>query len=67
MKAALTFLGFAIAAWALWRLLGKQEQNDAEFTRRIAADDRRAKSNLEADARDSQRTKIHSSTTDERS
>ena len=52
MKAALTFLAFGVLAWALWRLLNRQEAGDADFQRRLQADDRRARANRASAARD---------------
>ena len=51
MKAAFTFLAFGVIAWALWRLLHRQESADPEFQRRLQADDRRARANRQAAAR----------------
>lgn len=51
MGALLTFIGFGVAAWALWNLLRRQEDADPEFTRTLQADERRARGNREAAAR----------------
>jgi hypothetical protein len=51
VKAVLTFLAFGVIAWALWRLLTRQEAGDPEFQRRLQADDRRARANRQAAAR----------------
>jgi hypothetical protein len=51
VKAAFTFLAFGVIAWALWRLLHRQESADPEFQRRLQADDRRARANRQAAAR----------------
>ncbi len=45
MHLVLTFLGFGLAAWALWRLLKRQESADPDFERRLQADERRARAN----------------------
>jgi len=51
VSSLLTFLGFGVATWALWRLLNRQESADPEFQRRLQADDRRARANRQAAAR----------------
>jgi len=51
MKTLLSFLAMGILAWALWRLLARQEAQDPAFDRRLRADDRRARANREAAAR----------------
>ena len=52
MKMALSFLSMAILAVVIWRILRHQETSDASFERRLKADDRRARANREAAARD---------------
>ncbi|MEY4770523.1 MAG: hypothetical protein RIQ40_1263 [Planctomycetota bacterium] len=51
MQSFLTFLGFGVAAWALWKLLRRQEEADPDFERSLQADERRARGNREAAAR----------------
>lgn len=51
MQSFITFLGFGVAAWALWKLLRRQEEADPDFERSLQADDRRARSNRQAAAR----------------
>lgn len=51
MQSFITFLGFGVAAWALWKLLRRQEEADPDFERSLLADERRARSNREAAAR----------------
>ena len=51
MHILLTFMGFAVAAWALWKLLRRQEEADPDFERTLQADERRARSNRESAAR----------------
>jgi hypothetical protein len=51
MKAILSFLAMGILAWVLWRLLARQEQADPSFQKRLQADERRARANREAAAR----------------
>jgi|GEM_PF-3438170 len=52
MYIALTFIGMAVAAWAVWQLLRRQEKNDPEFQRHLSADERRARINRQTDAND---------------
>jgi hypothetical protein len=52
MKTALSFVAMAIVGWAIWKLLARQEQGDHDFQRRLDADDRRARANREASARE---------------
>jgi len=51
MQSFITFLGFGVAAWALWKLLRRQEEADPDFERSLQADERRARGNREAAAR----------------
>ncbi|MFZ4722865.1 MAG: hypothetical protein ACOYMI_06915 [Phycisphaerales bacterium] len=51
MKAVLSFLAMGILAWVLWRLLARQEEADPSFQKRLQADERRARANREAAAR----------------
>ncbi|MBM4006433.1 MAG: hypothetical protein FJ292_02545 [Planctomycetes bacterium] len=51
MKAVLSFLAMGILAWVLWRLLARQEEADPDFQKRLRADERRARANREASAR----------------
>lgn len=51
MGALLTFIGFGVAAWALWNLLRRQEEADPNFERTLQADERRARGNRQAAAR----------------
>ena len=53
MKAVLSFLAMGILAWVLWRLLARQEESDPSFQKRLQADERRARANREAAARQS--------------
>jgi hypothetical protein len=40
-----------VAAWALWKLLRRQEDADPDFERTLQADERRARGNRQAAAR----------------
>lgn len=51
MKTVLSFLAMGILAWVLWRLLARQEEADPDFQKRLQADERRARANREAAAR----------------
>jgi hypothetical protein len=51
VKTVLSFLAMGILAWVLWRLLARQEQGDPDFQKRLQADERRARANREAAAR----------------
>lgn len=51
MQSFITFLGFGVAAWALWKLLRRQEEADPDFERTLQADERRARGNRQAAAR----------------
>ena len=62
MKMALSFLAMGILAMVLWRILRHQESSDPSFERRLDADDRRARANRNAAARDSAGTQPPEST-----
>jgi hypothetical protein len=51
VKTLLTFVAFGVLAWALWRLLNRQEAGDPGFERRMKADERRARASRQARAR----------------
>ena len=53
MKMALSFLSMGILAVVIWRILRHQEKSDPSFERHLDADDRRARANRNAAARDS--------------
>lgn len=53
MQTLAGFLAMGIVAFVIWRVLSRQESSDPGFERRLKADERRARANREAAARDS--------------